>query len=65
MILWQKLHENIQVSDVPGVIKILDWFEGPESFFIVMEKFAGQVGPLQPRYSLMLILPHFRTYLTT
>jgi len=31
-----------QVSDVPGVIKILDWFEGPESFFIVMEKFAGQ-----------------------
>ena len=48
MILWQNLHENIQVSDVPGVIKILDWFEGPESFFIVMEKFAGQVGPLHP-----------------
>ena len=31
------------MSDVPGVIKILDWFEGSESFFIVMEKFAGQV----------------------
>jgi len=31
-----------QVADVPGVIKILDWFEAPESFFIVMEKFAGQ-----------------------
>merc|ERR1712013_883982 len=25
-----------------GVIKILDWFESAESFFIVMEKFAGQ-----------------------
>merc|ERR1719334_2279822 len=44
-----------QVADVPGVIKILDWFEGAESFFIVMEKFAGQdlfdyiseQGPLQ------------------
>jgi len=31
-----------QVADVPGVIKILDWFESAESFFIVMEKFAGQ-----------------------
>jgi serine/threonine protein kinase len=30
------------VADVPGVIKIIDWFESPESFFIVMEKFAGQ-----------------------
>merc|ERR1711953_383877 len=33
-----------QVADVPGVIKILDWFESAESFFIVMEKFAGQVN---------------------
>jgi len=32
-----------QVADVPGVIKILDWFESTESFFIVMEKFVGQV----------------------
>ena len=32
----------IQVADVPGVIKILDWFEASESFFIVMEKFVGQ-----------------------
>jgi len=31
-----------QVADVPGVIKILDWFEAEESFYIVMEKFAGQ-----------------------
>jgi len=31
-----------QVADVPGVIKILDWFESTESFFIVMEKFVGQ-----------------------
>jgi len=31
-----------QVADVPGVIKILDWFESAESFFIVMEKFVGQ-----------------------
>jgi len=31
-----------QVAKVPGVIKIIDWFEGPESFFIVMEKFHGQ-----------------------
>jgi len=31
-----------QVADVPGVIKILDWFEAAESFYIVMEKFAGQ-----------------------
>jgi len=33
-----------QVADVPGVIKILDWFESTESFFIVMEKFVGQVN---------------------
>merc|ERR1712013_915304 len=32
-----------QVADVPGVIKILDWFESAESFFIVMEKFTAQV----------------------
>merc|ERR1712156_1119583 len=31
-----------KTADVPGVIKILDWFESAESFFIVMEKFAGQ-----------------------
>merc|ERR1711953_419695 len=31
-----------QVADVPGVIKILDWFESTESFFIVMEKFVGK-----------------------
>ena len=33
---------SVQVADVPGVIKILDWFEASESFFIVMEKFVGQ-----------------------
>ena len=33
-----------KVADVPGVIKILDWFESTESFFIVMEKFVGQVN---------------------
>jgi len=31
-----------QVEDVPGVIKMIDWFEMPESFFIVMEKFNCQ-----------------------
>ena len=35
-----------KVADVPGVIKILDWFESTESFFIVMEKFVGQVTHL-------------------
>ena len=34
---------SFKVADVPGVIKILDWFESTESFFIVMEKFVGQV----------------------
>ena len=34
------------MADVPGVIKILDWFESTESFFIVMEKFVGQVSIL-------------------
>jgi len=31
-----------QVEDVPGVIRMIDWFEMPESFFIVMEKFNCQ-----------------------
>jgi len=31
-----------QVKEVPGAIKILDWFEMSESFFIVMEKFTCQ-----------------------
>ena len=31
-----------QVKDVPGAIRILDWFEMSESFFIVMEKFNCQ-----------------------
>jgi len=31
-----------QVRDVPGAIRILDWFEMSESFFIVMEKFTCQ-----------------------
>jgi len=31
-----------QVEDVPGVIKILDYFETPESFFIVMELFGNK-----------------------
>jgi len=31
-----------QVSEVSGVIKMMDWFEMPESFLIVMEKFSGQ-----------------------
>merc|ERR1712227_234501 len=31
-----------QVQNVPGVIKILDWFEMAESFFIVMERCRGQ-----------------------
>ena len=35
---------SFKVADVPGVIKILDWFESTESFFIVMEKFVGQVN---------------------
>ena len=31
-----------QVRDVPGAIRILDWFEMSKSFFIVMEKFTFQ-----------------------
>ena len=31
-----------QVRDVPGSIRILDWFEMTKSFFIVMEKFTFQ-----------------------
>merc|ERR1711936_1447123 len=31
-----------QVKDVPGVIRIVDFFEMPESFLIVMEKFHCQ-----------------------
>ena len=31
-----------QVQNVEGVIRILDFFEMPESFFIVMEKFTCQ-----------------------
>jgi len=43
-----------QVADVPGVIKILDWFESAESFFIVMEKFAGQAKATYLWYELLL-----------
>ena len=31
-----------QISDVPGVIKLLDYYELDDSFHIVMEKFNGQ-----------------------
>lgn len=31
-----------QVRDVPGAIRILDWFEMSKSIFIVMEKFTFQ-----------------------
>ena len=31
-----------QVRDVPGSIRLLDWFEMTKSFFIVMEKFTFQ-----------------------
>jgi len=31
-----------QVADVPGVVRILDYFETKHSFLIVMEKFNGQ-----------------------
>jgi len=31
-----------QVAEVPGAIRMMDWFEMPESFLIVMEKFSGQ-----------------------
>jgi len=31
-----------QVNDVPGVVKILDYFETPNSFFIVMELFGSK-----------------------
>merc|ERR1712110_34897 len=43
-----------QVADVPGVIKILDWFESTESFFIVMEKFVGQAKAASLCYELLL-----------
>ena len=44
--MWTSFFESFpfKVADVPGVIKILDWFESTESFFIVMEKFVGQVN---------------------
>ena len=31
-----------QVKDIPGVIKIIEWFDMPESFFIIMERIQGQ-----------------------
>merc|ERR1712013_44177 len=46
-----------QVNDVPGVIKLIDYFDAPDSFCVVMERFNSgdlfdfvtEQGPLPER----------------
>ena len=55
-----------KVADVPGVIKILDWFESAESFFIVMEKFVGQVNNhLHPHQYIVVHRKPIKAFLLT
>jgi len=60
-----------QVQHVSGVIRILDWFEMPESFYIVMERSRGQDmfdyiserGPLKEEHARKLFTQILQTVL--
>ena len=41
--LWNKINNNRQGLDHPGIVKLYNMFENPQNIFVVMEKLHGDM----------------------